>query len=384
MKKIYKTLLVSVFSSTLVINTWGDVFDVTKETDDKGIKGLVNELKKKIKEGGDYKDGFGEVIKTHQAKFYDLVSKYISSKIDQKDWNDFFKEIIMAVIEVNIGKLDVKVDAGVEKDKEKILMGIVQNCFQMPGIAVWVPKGNVEEMKIYIAMKRRALKNGENVADNSGDPKNLLKFSEGMHTERQLVLAALTNNGENVDYGNVSDELKREKSWHKKGGKLYIYLPAEPCHDAMKAADTKKDHGNINCVNYFTKLAETGGKNVEINVYMPQNQCSVNVDDSGWKSNDDAKLDDLKDNASFESIILDEINKKLRLSEAIEVTNFKSVEFEKFIKLCAPLVQKYIRGESKNIVKAKNTYEKFVAPSKGQNLLYHLMPISNTKKEGRQ
>lgn len=127
--------------------------------------------------------------------------------------------------------------------------------FQMPGVAVWVPKDNPEDAKVYIAMKRNYYERIP-IAASALD---IFDYSSNMHTERQLVLCALATDSSKskgddqllqdaIQLTNDKCEITGSK------GTLYIYLPAPPC-DTL-SSNNYNDLGGMSCFRYYQRLNE--------------------------------------------------------------------------------------------------------------------------------
>lgn len=111
---------------------------------------------------------------------------------------------------------------------------------QMGGIIATISDTTPPEVTVFKGVKRI----GEEAADNS---RNLYATSEGSHTERLLVGAALT---------------KRKNL----SGRHFIYTHLPPC-----ALGPRADNGNMDCCEYYAKVTkENGGANFYIFFRTPK------------------------------------------------------------------------------------------------------------------
>ena len=152
--------------------------------------------------------------------------------------------------------------------------------WQMLGYAAFFP---VEGGPLlYVAKKRRY---GENVADNSGEARNLFSSTTNMHTERQLVIAALEEaalvdrNIQIAAEGAVIPgaivvpiinkcTLNSIQGMH---GSLHVYTKDNPCQNNVP------DNGRFSCIAYYCELARFT-PNVNLNIYFPGSDMRLNTE----------------------------------------------------------------------------------------------------------
>ena len=158
--------------------------------------------------------------------------------------------------------------------------------WQMPGYAAFFPSDG--EYQLYLAQKRPFVI-GSNIPNNNpGNPPNfmnLFNYDTNMHTERQLVIAALSNylnpfpivGNERVDViiGGLDipniinvDVFDRITILQ---GDLHIYTVQNPCQNSVV------DNGNFSCISYYNALANFI-PDINIHIYFNRNNMRLNKD----------------------------------------------------------------------------------------------------------
>lgn len=154
--------------------------------------------------------------------------------------------------------------------------------WQMLGFAVLFDKSG--EQKLYVAKKRSYVEGVSQIPNNNpgidGNFVNLFNYSAYMHTERQLVIAALqhkiglltttTLNSEAMDIQSTICMDKLNMIFGLQGD-LHIYTLQNPCQNSVK------DNGNFSCIMYYNALAGFV-RNLNLHIYLPKNKMRLNRD----------------------------------------------------------------------------------------------------------
>lgn len=162
-----------------------------------------------------------------------------------------------------------------------------KKIWQMRGYATFVKEGQTgQPVNIYAAKKRLKATNICNNPDASLNYINLFNYDMSMHTERQLIIAALEHqiqeaeieNGENAndiltDNKIIKGGMKINKSINKSKlneiknlkGNLYIFTYAPPC------VYPSSGNGQFSCVNYYDALA-TCAPEIKLDIYFLVNR----------------------------------------------------------------------------------------------------------------
>lgn len=142
--------------------------------------------------------------------------------------------------------------------------------------------------QLYLAQKRPFVLGNSVPNNNPGNPPNfmnLFNYDTNMHTERQLVIAALshylnhfpveTNGGSNIIIGglNIPNIINAGvfDGIAALQGDLHIYTVQNPCQNSVS------DNGNFSCISYYNALANfIPGLNLHI--YFDRNNMRLNRD----------------------------------------------------------------------------------------------------------
>lgn len=158
--------------------------------------------------------------------------------------------------------------------------------WQMLGYAAFFPTGGVPFL--YSAQKRPFDIGNPVPNNNPGNPPNwmnLFNYDTNIHTERQLVIAALqhylnpiqtiANIGADIIVGGLdipnvinANVLVRISALQ---GDLHIYTVQNPCQNSVV------DNGNFSCISYYNALANFI-PNINLHIYFSRNNMRLNKD----------------------------------------------------------------------------------------------------------
>lgn len=172
--------------------------------------------------------------------------------------------------------------------------------WQMLGYAAFFPIGGVP--LLYSAQKRPFVLGNPIPNNNPGNGNlpnwiNLFNYDTNMHTERQLVIAALShhlnpfpvvaNGGANIIMGglNIPNIIDVEvfNGIAALQGDLHIYTVQNPCQNSVT------DNGNFSCISYYNALA-TFIPMLNLHIYFSRNNMRLNKD---FFSNNNAAANNL-------------------------------------------------------------------------------------------
>lgn len=157
--------------------------------------------------------------------------------------------------------------------------------WQMLGYAAFFPAGK-DNVQLYLAQKRPFTT--EVPSNAPGKPPNfmnLFRYDPSMHTERQLVIAALEQAvyfvRENVDILEILNEISKNafQDISTLKGDLHIYTIQNPCQNFVP------DNGYFSCISYYNSLANFV-PTLNLHIYFPRKNMRLNRD--FFKNNFDA------------------------------------------------------------------------------------------------
>ena len=156
--------------------------------------------------------------------------------------------------------------------------------WQMLGYAAFFP--NVGDEQLYLAKKRPFV---PGVASNDpGDPPNfanLFNYATSIHTERQLIIAALLNPLTELPVVQVGDQQANVivgglnipnvvnvailAGSQQLQGNLHVYTAQNPCQNRTE------ENGNFSCIDYYNALANFI-QGLNLHIYFPGHEMRLN------------------------------------------------------------------------------------------------------------
>ena len=160
---------------------------------------------------------------------------------------------------------------------------IVEIDWKMLSYAAFFP--NVSGGQLYLAQKRPFVPGvASNDPGNPANFANLFNYATSIHTERQLIIAALINSltqfavvqeGEqanvivgglnipNAVNGNILERMSQLQ------GTLHVYTAQNPCQNRTQ------ENGNFSCIDYYNALANFI-LSLNLHIYFPRNEMRLN------------------------------------------------------------------------------------------------------------
>lgn len=190
-----------------------------------------------------------------------------------------------SVIEPNTFASFVKINSSAMPAPQNALF-VSEINWQMLGYAAFFPIGGIP--LLYSAQKRPFDIGNPVPNNNPGNPPNwmnLFNCDTNIHTERQLVIAALqhylnpiqtiANIGADIIVGGLdipnvinTNVLERISALQ---GDLHIYTIQNPCQNSVA------DNGNFSCISYYNALANFI-PGINLHIYFPRDNMRLNKD----------------------------------------------------------------------------------------------------------